>query len=133
MTCFFSLKDDSDDDLNDEDIPSFGAGTPLLPPQDKGKGRSPQSSDSHPPPAVSGNINSPGNAPRSSARQSFGGVQLETRYAPTLSHLKRVFSSLPEAPFPSYGGIDTLDEPVTVTIVCPPVEMLWESFGGMPD
>ena len=88
----FFLKDDSDDDLNDEDIPSFGAGTPLLPTptQDKGKGRSPQNSDSHPPPVVSGTINSPGNAPRSSARQSFGGVQLETRYASTVSHLTRV-------------------------------------------
>ncbi|KAF8501693.1 Yip1-domain-containing protein [Russula emetica] len=90
--------DDSDDDLNDEDIPGFGgAGTPLLPPTpDKGKGRAPQNlaSPGLPPPAVSGNIGTPGNAPRSSTRQSFGGVNVETRYA----------------------GVDTLDEPVTATI-----------------
>ncbi|KAI9512060.1 Yip1-domain-containing protein [Russula earlei] len=90
---------DDDDDLNDEDIPGFGAGTPLLATPDKGKGRAPQknlASPGVPPPGVlSGSINAPANAPpRSSTRQSFGGVQVETRY----------------------GGIDTLDEPVTATI-----------------
>jgi|SRR6266850_2326095 len=82
------LKDDSDDDLNDEDIPGFGAGTPLLNTPDKGKGRTPQNQTSPglPPPVVSGSINNtPGNAPRSSARQNFGGVQLETRYASDVS------------------------------------------------
>jgi hypothetical protein len=82
--CFFSFpKDDSDDDLNDEDIPSFGgASTPLLPTPDKGKGRAPQNlaSPGLPSPAVSGNIGTPGNAPRSSTRQNFGGVNVETRY-----------------------------------------------------
>ncbi|KAI0303806.1 Yip1-domain-containing protein [Multifurca ochricompacta] len=88
--------DDSDDDLNDEDIPGFGAGTPLLDTPDKGKGRVPDhlASPGIPPPVVSGNINSSGNPSKSPARQSFGGVQIETRY----------------------GGIDTLDEPITATI-----------------
>ncbi|KAI0288015.1 hypothetical protein BC826DRAFT_1093181 [Russula brevipes] len=89
--------DDSDDDLNDEDIPSFSAGTPLLATPDKGKGRAaPEllASPGLPPPVVSGNIDAPGNAPRSSARQSFGGVQVESRY----------------------GGIDTLDEPITAPL-----------------
>ncbi|KAI0001485.1 hypothetical protein BJV74DRAFT_765968, partial [Russula compacta] len=85
-----------DDDLNDEDIPGFGAGTPLLATPDKGKARASENlpSPGPPPPVVSGSINAQGNAPRSSARQSFGGVRVETRY----------------------GGIDTLDEPVTTTI-----------------
>jgi hypothetical protein len=88
-------KDDSDDDLNDEDIPGFGGvSTPLLTP-DKGKGRAPQNqnlaSPGLPPPVVSGNIGNPGNAPRSSTRQSFGGVNVETRY---------VFNRLHVAPFP---------------------------------
>ncbi|KAI0250251.1 hypothetical protein BJV78DRAFT_600807 [Lactifluus subvellereus] len=90
--------DDSDDDLNDEDIPGFGVGTPLLATPDKGKGPAAAegvaSSPGLPPPVVSGNINPPSNAPRSSAHQSFGGVRVETRY----------------------GGIDTLDESITATI-----------------
>jgi protein YIPF6 len=82
------LQDDSDDDLNDEDIPGFGAGTPLLPTPDKGKGRAAErvaSPGPPPPPAVTGNIATPGNAPRvSSTRKSFGGMQVETRYAGAL-------------------------------------------------
>jgi hypothetical protein len=81
------LKDDSDDDLNDEDIPGFGgAGTPLLATPDKGKGRAPQNlaSPGLPPPVVSGSINASANVPRGSTRQSFGGVQVESRYASRL-------------------------------------------------
>lgn len=114
---FFFSKDDSDDDLNDEDIPGFGGpGTPLLPP-DKGKGRAPQSlaSPGLPPPAVSGNIGTPGNAPKNSTRQSFGGVNVETRYVSYRLHVAR-FPFLTEPPT-SYAGVDTLDEPVTATIV----------------
>jgi hypothetical protein len=88
------FKDDSDDDLNDEDIPGFGGvGTPLLPTPDKGKGRAPQNlaSPGLPPPVASGNISTPDNAPRGSGRQSFGGVRVETRYAPTAS-TQRVIS-----------------------------------------
>ena len=116
--CFFFPEDDSDDDLNDEDIPGFGGpGTPLLATPDKGKGRAPQNlaSPGLPPPAVSGNIGTSGNAPRSSTRQSFGGVNVETRYA---------FSRPPYCGFSfshknptSYAGVDTLDEPITATIV----------------
>jgi hypothetical protein len=85
-------KDDSDDDLNDEDIPSFGGvSTPLLPTPDKGKGRAPQNlpSPGLPPPPVSGNIGTPGNAPRNSTRQSFGGVNVETRYVSNRLHVAR--------------------------------------------
>jgi len=119
----FSLfsKDDSDDDLNDEDIPSFGgASTPLLPTPDKGKGRAPQNlaSPGLPPPAVSGNIGTPGNAPRSSTRQSFGGVNVETRYVSNRLHVAR--SSFLTETSTSYAGVDTLDEPVTATIVRQP-------------
>ncbi len=86
--------------MNDEDIPSFGgASTPLLPTPDKGKGRAPQNlaSPGLPPPIVSGITNTPGG----------------TR--PNRLHVAR-FPFLTEDPT-SYAGIDTLDEPVTVTIV----------------
>ena len=71
-----------DDDLNDEDIPGFGAGTPLLStPTDKGKARAPDSPapSGLPPPVVSGNIHSSAGAPRGPTRQALGGVQVETR------------------------------------------------------
>jgi hypothetical protein len=70
-----------DDDLNDEDIPGFGAGTPLLATPDKGKARAPDTPapSSLPPPVVSGNIHSSAGAQRGSTRQALGGVQVETR------------------------------------------------------
>ena len=113
------IQDDSDDDLNDEDIPGFGAGpgTPLLATPDKGKGRAAErvASPGPPPPVVSGNIAVPGNASRgSSTRQSFGGMQVETRYARDCSHPMQLFSS---DFLSSYGEVDTLDEPITATIV----------------
>jgi hypothetical protein len=89
--------DSDDDDLNDEDIPGFGGvGTPLLATPDKGKARAPDSPapSGLPPPVVSGNMHSSAGVPRGSTRQALGGLQVETRY----------------------GGVDTLDEPITATI-----------------
>ncbi|KAI0029271.1 hypothetical protein K488DRAFT_56706, partial [Vararia minispora EC-137] len=94
---------DSDDDLNDEDIPGFGASaptTPLVPStaQDKGKSRAPEQL-APPSGQLSGNIGTSGGgggAPptRGPTRQTIGGVRVETRYT----------------------GVDTLDEPITMTI-----------------
>ncbi|KLO08933.1 Yip1-domain-containing protein [Schizopora paradoxa] len=81
-----------DDDLDEEALPSFSG--PALPSDDipngvdKGKGRATDTS------AISGNIGSSSNA-NSSARRTVGGVRVETRYT----------------------GVDTLDEPVTTTIL----------------
>ncbi|KAA1467631.1 Yip1-domain-containing protein [Dentipellis sp. KUC8613] len=92
------IQADDDDDLNEDDIPGFGAPSPAIPPTpDKGKGR--QTDQLAPPStgasgsALSGNIGTPTNA-SNSARHTFGGVRVETRYT----------------------GVDTLDEPVTTTI-----------------
>lgn len=93
---------------------------------DKGKGRaayfpeqlaSPGVSNGvgHPStPVVSGNIGSavPG-ASRTANRQNIGGLQVESRYA---------FLEAAHVPLLTvdarYSGVDTLDEPVTTTIVC---------------
>ncbi|KAG6845463.1 hypothetical protein H0H87_008823 [Tephrocybe sp. NHM501043] len=97
------IQADDDDDLNDDDIPGFthpGLASPL----DKGKGKArepeqlaqPSNTPGGPSsPVLSGNIGSSANGAARSARQTVGGVQVETRYS----------------------GVDTLDEPVTTTIV----------------
>lgn len=76
--------DEDDDDLDEQDIPGFTA--PSLPSTatDKGKSRAPEqaaqmSSTSVPTQVVSGNIGS-SNAPRQPARQTVGGIRVETRY-----------------------------------------------------
>ncbi|KZV59537.1 Yip1-domain-containing protein [Peniophora sp. CONT] len=102
----FIPADDSDEDLDDEDIPGFGASsaptTPLIPTPaaDKGKGRAIEQLAS-PAPQLSGNIGGSGNGTAGSGiatgnarRQAIGGVRVETRS----------------------GGIDTLDEPITTTL-----------------
>lgn len=78
---------DDDDDFNEDDIPGFShPGMALSPQPDKGKNRareleqlaSPSENglDSVP---LSGNIGSSSGPPRS-ARQTIGGIQVETRY-----------------------------------------------------
>ncbi|VDC06838.1 unnamed protein product [Peniophora sp. CBMAI 1063] len=98
----FIPADDSDSDLNDEDIPGFGTSaptTPLVSHQDKGKARATEQLAS-PTPQLSGNIGGSGNGATSGGptgnarRQAIGGVRVETRS----------------------GGIDTLDEPITTTL-----------------
>ena len=76
---------DDDDDFDEENMPAFGMS--LSPQPDKGKNRareperlaSPSENglDSVP---LSGNIGSSSGPPRS-ARQTIGGIQVETRYA----------------------------------------------------
>ncbi|KAG8719192.1 hypothetical protein FRC08_003419 [Ceratobasidium sp. 394] len=89
-----------DDDVNDEDLPSFtrpsvhGETVPLTP-----AGRTPMEPVVLTPnPALSGNIGSSSGTGiqgrPNSTRQQYGGVRVETRYS----------------------GVDTLDEPVTATI-----------------
>ncbi|GLB40356.1 putative yip1-domain-containing protein [Lyophyllum shimeji] len=92
---------DDDDDLDDDDIPSF-THPALASPPDKGKGRAREPEQLAPPstaarastPVVSGNIGSSANGAARPSRQTVGGVQVETRYS----------------------NVDTLDEPVTTTI-----------------
>ncbi|KAK7463526.1 hypothetical protein VKT23_006874 [Stygiomarasmius scandens] len=96
------IQADDDDEFDEENMPGFGvASQPSTPVVDKGKIRAREPEQLAPPsnggPAsLSGNIgsSSSGNAPRS-ARQTIGGVQVETRYT----------------------GVDTLDEPVSKTIM----------------
>jgi len=83
-----------DDDLDEEALPSFSG--PSLPSDnipngaDKGKGRATEAN------SISGNIgSSAGGSATNAARRTVGGVRVETRYT----------------------GVDTLDEPVTTTIV----------------
>ncbi|KAL0954507.1 hypothetical protein HGRIS_003474 [Hohenbuehelia grisea] len=90
---------DDDDDLDEDNIPGYSQPSPQ---PDKGKGRAheeqlaPPSGTAAPSsPRLSGNIGStPQGAPRS-ARRTIGGVQVENRYT----------------------GVDTLDEPVSTTIL----------------
>jgi hypothetical protein len=106
-----------DDDVNDEDIPGFTQpsvheAVPLTP-----AGRTPlEPVILTPNPALSGNIGSLGGTSTqgypSSTRQEYGGVRVETRYA-----YSRLLESLATKHFYRYSGIDTLDEPVTATIV----------------
>ncbi|KAF9533851.1 hypothetical protein CPB83DRAFT_411984 [Crepidotus variabilis] len=104
------IQADDDDDFDDEDVPGFThPGMAQSPAPDKGKARAnympeqlaPPSTSSGPPVAataagLSGNIGSvaPG-ASRASNRQTYGDVRVETRYS----------------------GADTLDEPVSKTIL----------------
>ncbi|KAK0223316.1 hypothetical protein IW262DRAFT_1365860 [Armillaria fumosa] len=99
------IQADDDDDLDEENIPGFthpSMQSPQIP--DKGKGRArepdqlalPSSNGRVSSPVLSGNIGSSvsGGASRSGARQTVGGINVETRYS----------------------GVDTLDEPVLTTI-----------------
>jgi hypothetical protein len=106
-----------DDDVNDEDIPGFTQPSvhetvPLTP-----AGRTPMEPVVLTPnPALSGNIGSSGGTSAqghpSSTRQQYGGVRVETRY--TYSYLLEDFAT---KYLYRFSGIDTLDEPVTATIV----------------
>lgn len=109
--------------MNDDDIPGFGTSaptTPLIPnPVDKGKGRATEQLAS-PTPGLSGNIGSgSGNGAAGSTpnarRQAIGGVRVETRYVSF--HVYEVGDMLKIVGYSS-GGIDTLDEPITTTLVC---------------
>ncbi|KAF5326751.1 hypothetical protein D9619_004412 [Psilocybe cf. subviscida] len=104
-TSQFIQADDDDDDLDEESIPGFahpGMTSPLS--LDKGKGRATYMPEQLAPPGtsvpqvsspvVSGNIGSSSQGSSRPARQTVGGLQVETRFS---------------------GG-DTLDEPVTTTI-----------------
>ncbi|KAF8754292.1 Yip1 protein [Rhizoctonia solani] len=111
-----------DDDVNDEDIPGFtqpsvhggqlpptpGARAPLEP------------VILTPNPALSGNIGSSSGTSTegqsNSTRQQYGGVRLETRYTCSFLALRPHDSPF----FNRYTGADTLDEPVTATIVSVP-------------
>ncbi|EPQ52806.1 hypothetical protein GLOTRDRAFT_46637 [Gloeophyllum trabeum ATCC 11539] len=88
-----------DDDLDEDDIPAFTHPSiqPASPSPDKGKARAPEqlAPPSGSVPSVSGNIGSSSGGGVKPSRQTVGGVQVETRYT----------------------GADTLDEPVTATIV----------------
>lgn len=76
--------DEDDDDLNEQDIPGFTAPGLPSPATDKGKARTldPVGQTSRagaPSQGVSGNIGS-SNAPQKPARQTVGGIRVETRY-----------------------------------------------------
>ncbi|KAG6334413.1 hypothetical protein ID866_4682, partial [Astraeus odoratus] len=95
----FIEADDDDDDLDEQDLPAFTPQGVVPGTADKGKGRAPE----HAPapagnisstPAVSGNIGS-SNGSNKPNRQTVGGIRVETRYS----------------------GEDTLDEPITATIM----------------
>ncbi|KAI6042595.1 hypothetical protein EDC04DRAFT_2564059 [Pisolithus marmoratus] len=93
------IEADEDDDLDEQDIPSFAPEGIVPAPVDKGKGRASGQPPVHttkmsPAPAVSGNIGS-SNGSNKPNRQTVGGIRVETRYT----------------------GVDTLDEPITVTIM----------------
>ncbi|KAK0469679.1 uncharacterized protein EV420DRAFT_56344 [Desarmillaria tabescens] len=99
------IQADEDDDLDEESIPGFTHPSMQSPQtSDKGKGRArepdqlaaPSNNGRISSPVLSGNIGSSANggAPRSGARQTIGGIRVETRYS----------------------GVDTLDEPVLTTI-----------------
>ena len=75
--------DEDEDDLNEQDIPSFTAPSLSSPVIDKGKARAPDpvaqtSSAGAPSQGVSGNI-STSNAPHKPARQTVSGIRVETR------------------------------------------------------
>ncbi|KAH7877205.1 uncharacterized protein C8R40DRAFT_1095239 [Lentinula edodes] len=97
----FIQADDDDDDFDEENIPGFShPGMPQLPQSDKGKNRAREPEQLGMPSAngnnsvpLSGNIGS-SLGPQRPARQTIGGIQVETRYT----------------------GVDTLDEPVSQTI-----------------
>ncbi|KAG5651921.1 hypothetical protein H0H81_006936 [Sphagnurus paluster] len=100
-TSQFIQADDDDEDLDEDDIPGFTHPVLASPVGDKGKARAREPEVLAPPtsgrggsPALSGNIGSSADGAARPARQTVGGLQVETRYS----------------------GIDTLDEPVTTTI-----------------
>lgn len=116
------LSPDDDDDLDEESIPGFthpSMQSPQAP--DKGKGRAREPDQLAPPlnsgrassPVLSGNIGSSasGGASRSGARQTVGGIKVETRYVAQFKY-SIMFSVIFR-----YSGVDTLDEPVLTTIV----------------
>ncbi|KAK7050924.1 hypothetical protein VNI00_005036 [Paramarasmius palmivorus] len=95
------IQADDDDDFDEENIPGFAHPSmgPQSPQPDKGKNRvrepeqlaQPNGTSSS---GLSGNIGSSSSGPSRPARQTVGGIQVETRYS----------------------GVDTLDEPVSTTI-----------------
>ncbi|PAV16215.1 Yip1-domain-containing [Pyrrhoderma noxium] len=96
------IQTDEDEDYDEDALPSFGG--EALSPINKGKQRASEplasASSGSNIPSVSGNIGTPANgAPSngssSSSRRTVGGVRVETRYT----------------------GVDTLDEPVSTTIL----------------
>jgi len=100
------IQADDDDDIDESAIPGYSqpaleeTTTPLLS-TGKGKARAPDvlappssASGSGAAAPLSGRIGNPSSAPKTSTRQTIGGVRVETRYT----------------------GADTLDEPVTTTI-----------------
>lgn len=100
-----------DDDLDEEALPSFSG--PSLPSDnvpngaDKGKGRATDAN------AISGNIGSSTGATNANngVRRMVGGVRVETRCVTSNSF------GLLSLTLIRYTGVDTLDEPVTTTIV----------------
>ncbi|KAJ3893256.1 hypothetical protein GG344DRAFT_87265 [Lentinula edodes] len=114
----FIQADDDDDDFDEENIPGFShPGMPQLPQSDKGKNRAREPEHLGMPSAngnnsvpLSGNIGS-SSGPQRPARQTIGGIQVETRYASSKS-----FAIPSKYIYSSYTGVDTLDEPVSQTI-----------------
>lgn len=110
------MSPDDDDDLDEDNLPGFSIG----PPPDKGKGRAHAPEQLAPPsnnagassPVLSGRIGGPANGAPPTTRQTVGGVQVETRYV-VLVRFVMCLGSLAHR----YTGADTLDEPVTTTIV----------------
>ena len=109
--------DEDDEDLDEQDIPGFTAPGLHSPVIDKGKSRAPDpvgqtNGAGAPAQGISGNINS-SNVPHKPARQTVGGVRVETRY---VSFVWSGHSTENQLGY-RYTGVDTLDEPVTTTIV----------------
>ncbi|KAJ7593302.1 hypothetical protein C8J56DRAFT_823409, partial [Mycena floridula] len=99
------IQADDDDDLDDDDIPGYSQpsmASPRPQPIDKGKSRArepeqlaaPSSQNGRASAGISGNIGSGSSNPARPARQTVGGIQVESRFS----------------------NVDTLDEPVTTTI-----------------
>lgn len=115
--CCFSYSLD-DDELDEDSLPSFSIGPP---PPDKGKGRARAPEQLAPPsnnvgtssPALAGRIGSSANG-AAPTRQTVGGVQVETRCVLIVPQTIFIWSHFEHR----YTGADTLDEPVTTTIVC---------------
>ncbi|KAG8887932.1 hypothetical protein FRC00_000221, partial [Tulasnella sp. 408] len=104
---YIAADDDSDDDIDESALPSYGTEDVLVPSPAPGKGKGrPQDTLASPSgqQPLSGNIGSSGagtsagggggGATRGPTRQKIGSIQVETRYS----------------------GVDTLDEPVLTTI-----------------